>query len=94
MVVASCTVTLRLPANDSLKGKRSVIKSAMARLRQEFNISVAEVDAQDSWQTAVLGLACVSSDAAYAHGLLQRAVQWIEENRPDVELLDYEIEFC
>ena len=93
MVVGICTVTLRLPGNGSLKGKRGVLKSLMARLRQEFNVSVAEVDSHDDWQRAVLGIACVSTDVAYAHGLLERAVQWIESNRPDVQLLDYQIEW-
>ena len=93
MVVGVCTITLRLPGNDSLKGKRSVLKSTLARLRQEFNVSAAEVDAQDEWQRAVLGIACVSGDQTYAHGLLERAVQWIESNRPDVQLLDYQIEW-
>jgi uncharacterized protein YlxP (DUF503 family) len=50
------------------------------------------VDAQNTWQRAVLGVACVSSSASYAHGLLERVVQWIETNRFDVELLGYEIE--
>jgi uncharacterized protein len=94
MVVGVCTITLRLAGNDSLKGKRSVLKSTLAHLRQEFNVSAAEVDAQDEWQRAVLGVACVSSDQAYAHGLLERVVQWIESNRPDVQLLDYQIEWC
>ena len=93
MHVGVCTIELRLPGNDSLKGKRSVIKSIVARIGHEFNVSVAEVDAQDLRQRAVLGVACVSSSADYAHGQLERLVQWIETKRPDVELLAYEIEF-
>jgi len=93
MIVGVLTLTLRLPGNSSLKGKRRVIKSISARLRQEYNISVAEVDALDQWQEAVLGIASVSSSAAYCHGLLERAVQWVETNRPDVEILDYHIEW-
>jgi len=93
MIVGICTITLRLPGNGSLKGKRGVLKSLTARLRQKFNVSVAEVGSNDDWQQAVLGVACVSSDAAYAHGLLERAVQWIEASRPDVQLLDYQIEW-
>jgi uncharacterized protein YlxP (DUF503 family) len=93
MHVGICTIDLRLPGNGSLKGKRSVIKSIVVRVGREFNVSIAEVDAQDQWQRAVLGVACVSSSASYAHGQLERVVQWIENNRPDVELLTYEIEF-
>ncbi len=94
MIIAACTMVLRLPGNGSLKGKRSVVKSIVARLHQEFNLSVAEVGAQDQWQEAVIGMVCVSSDRDYAHGLLERAVQWVELNRPDVEVLDYSIEWC
>ena len=92
MHIGVCTIELRLPGNASLKGKRSVIKSIVTRVGREFNVSIAEVDAQDSWQRAVLGVACVSSSAGYAHGLLERVVQWIETRRPDVELLGYQIE--
>ena len=92
MHVGVCTIGLRLPGNGSLKGKRRVIKSIVTRITREFNVSVAEVDDQDLWQRAVLGVACVSSSASYAHGQLERVVRWIEEQRFDVELLDYVIE--
>ncbi len=93
MHVGVCTIELRLPGNGSLKGKRSVVKSIISRVSREFNVSIAEVDAQDLWQRAVLGVACVSASADYAHGQLERVVHWIEANRPDVELVDYQIEF-
>jgi uncharacterized protein len=92
MHIGVCTIELRLPENHSLKGKRSVIKSISTRVSREFNVSIAEVEAQDVWQKAVLGVSCVSSSADYAHGQLERVVQWIEANRPDVLLLDYSIE--
>ena len=92
MHIGVCTIDLRLPGNGSLKGKRSVVKSIVTRVSREFNVSVAEVDAQNLWQRAVLGVACVSSSADYAHGQLERVVQWIVPHRPDVELLDYQIE--
>ncbi len=92
MHVGVCVIDLRLPGNGSLKGKRSVVKSIVTRVTREFNVSVAEVDQQNVWQRAVLGVACVSSSASYAHGQLERVVQWIEEQRLDVELLDYEID--
>ena len=92
MHIGVCTIELRLPGNGSLKGKRRVIKSMVTRIGREFNVSIAEVDAQDAWQRAVLGVACVSGSASYAHGLLERVVQWIETRRPDVELLHYQIE--
>ena len=92
MHIGVCTIELRLPGNGSLKGKRSVVKSIVSRVSREFNVSIAEVDAQDVWQRAVLGVVCVSVSAGYVHGLLEKVVQWIENNRPDVVLLEYEIE--
>jgi uncharacterized protein YlxP (DUF503 family) len=92
MRIGICTIELRLPGNGSLKGKRRVIKSIVTRVGRGFNVSIAEVDAQNTWQRAVLGVACVSSSASYAHGQMERVVQWIEMNRPDVELLEYHIE--
>lgn len=92
MIIGTCTIELHIPGNDSLKGKRRVIKSLIARLRREFNISIAEVDCQDVWQTAVLGVVCVSNGSHYVHGLLTRVVSWIESHRLDVELVDYRIE--
>lgn len=92
MVIGVCTLELSLPATASLKDKRQVIKSLIARLRNEFNISVAEVGAQDQWQWAVIGVACVSSDRDYAQGLLSRVVGWIQENRLDCDLAEYQVQ--
>jgi uncharacterized protein YlxP (DUF503 family) len=92
MHIGVCTIELRLPGNGSLKGKRRVVKSIVTRVSREFNVSIAEVEAQDLWQRAVLGVGCVSTGAGYAHGQLERVVEWIETNRPDVELLGYQIE--
>jgi uncharacterized protein YlxP (DUF503 family) len=93
MVVGSLTLQLFIPTVHSLKEKRSVIRSVVARLRNEFNISVAEVAEQDRWQLAVIGVACVSEDSRYVEGQLQAVVNWLAENRPDVEVSRAEIEF-
>lgn len=92
MIVASLTLQLFIPGVHSLKEKRSVIKSVITRLRNEFNISVAEVAEQDRWQMGVIGVACVASDSAYAQGQLQAVINWIAEHRPDVEVSRAEIE--
>ena len=92
MIIGACTIELYLPGNGSLKGKRRVLKSLINRLRREFNVSVAEVDCQDLWQTARLGVVCVSNGSDYVHGLLTKVVHWIEHNRLDVEIVDYQIE--
>ena len=92
MVIGLVTIDLHLPGAHSLKDKRSVLKSTMRRIRNEFNVSIAEVDEQDAWRSAVLGAVTVSNDAAYVHGLLTKVVNWIERTRLDVDLVDYRIE--
>lgn len=94
MVIAVCTIYLNIPSNHSLKGKRQVLKSIMARVRNDFNVSIAEVEQQDAWQSATLGVACVSSDSAYAHGLLTKVVRAISSYRVDADITDYKIELC
>lgn len=92
MIIGSCRVTLYLPGVHSLKEKRSVVKSLLARLRHQFNVAAAEVDAQDNHQRAVLGIVSVSASADYLQGQLDAVLRWIEETRPDAPVLDYEIE--
>ena len=92
MVVGVCTLELEIPASQSLKDKRHVLKSVIARVRQDFNVSIAEVDAQDAWQRAVLAIVCVASDKKYAHGLLEKVIDNIERARLDAVIGDYSIE--
>jgi uncharacterized protein YlxP (DUF503 family) len=92
MHVSMCQIELRLPENHSLKGKRQVIKSIITRLQNKFNVSVAEVDNQDLWQLATLGIACVSNHRRHADETLSNVVKFVVQNYPDVELLSSEIE--
>lgn len=92
MVIGACSIHLQLPESESLKGKRGVLKSLMARIRHEYNVSIAEVGDNDLWQSAIVGVAAVANDPAYVQGLLERVVQWIDEHRLDVTVADYEIE--
>jgi uncharacterized protein YlxP (DUF503 family) len=92
MIIGVCTIELSLPGIASLKGKRGIIKSMTARLRNSFNVSVAELDNNDLWQSATLGVACISNSSDYAHGLLSKVIQWVEDSHYDVEIVDYDIE--
>jgi uncharacterized protein len=92
MVVGVCTLELEIPSSQSLKDKRHVVRSVIARVRQSFNISVAEVDSLDAWQHATIGIVCVSSDEKYAHGLLEKVIDNIERSRLDAVIADYNIE--
>lgn len=82
---------MRLLESDSLKDKRRVVKSIKDRVRNKFNVSIAEIDALDKWQWATLGVACVSNDSRFANSVLSNVVNLIEEVDL-VELMDYEIE--
>jgi len=92
MNIGVCRVSLRLPENISLKGKRRVLKSITTRVRSKFNVSVAEVDDQNLWQLATLGICCVSNNKRYTNEVLSKVVDFIVNGRFDVEILDYEIE--
>ena len=92
MHIGICTIRLRLPENHDLKGKRQIIRPIVERVRGKFNVSIAEVEEQDKWQMAVLGLTCVNNDAARAHEMLEGIVKFIEQQRLDAGLVDYEIE--
>ncbi|HVH06402.1 MAG TPA: DUF503 domain-containing protein [Myxococcota bacterium] len=78
MVVGAMEVELHVHASRSLKEKRSVIRSIVARVRNEFNVAVAEVGGQDTWQWAVLGMAAVGHDAGSVRAVLERVVDFIE----------------
>jgi uncharacterized protein YlxP (DUF503 family) len=92
MFIGACTLELDLPGMSSLKDKRSLIKSLSARLHKEFNVSVAEVDLLDAWQSTILGMAIVSNSAAHAQNLLNNVVRWLETHRPDLEVVDHYVE--
>lgn len=92
MIIGVCTLELNIPTSNSLKEKRRVVKSVIARLRNEFNVSVAEIDSLDSWRSAVVAAVTVSSDRDYAHSLMTRVALWVEHARLDCDLVDYEIE--
>ena len=87
-----CVIRLRLPENGSLKGKRRIVKSLMARARNKFNISIAEVDDLELWQAATIGFSCVGNDAAFVNDVLYRVLSFIEATAQDSEVTDYRTE--
>ena len=90
MYIGSARLTFLLKGNDSLKGKRHVSRSLITRLRQRFNLSVAEVDAIDVHQTLVLGLASVSGNPSDVAEQMEAAIRFVEQQRLDAELVDVE----
>lgn len=92
MSVALCRLTLRLPENASLKGKRQVIKSLQQRLHNRFNVSVAEVEHNEKWQLSGLEIAAVANSGAHASEVVANAVAYIEALRLDVEIIEEDTE--
>ena len=91
MVVGICRLELYLPECGSLKNKRSVLKSITTRIRNKFNVSVSELDQNELWQKAGLGIAIITNESRYANQVLSKAIQFVEGDGR-VHLLDYTME--
>ncbi len=92
MKVGVSQITLHLPGCHSLKEKRQVLKSLMTRARQKYEVAIAEVDAQDQWQIAKLGVSCVSNSSQHIDQILGHVQRFIEETRPDILVTGAEVE--
>ena len=92
MDIGVLKVRLRIPGNHSLKGKRRVVKSITAQISNKFSVSIAEIDDHDLWQATTLGIACVSNDGRHSNSVLSHIMNFIEHNRGDIEIINYEIE--
>ena len=92
MNVGVARVSLRIPENMDLKGKRMVVKSIIGRVKSRFDVAVAEVDDNDSWQRATIGICCISNNKHHSNEVLSKVVRFIETGGFDAEFLDYTIE--
>lgn len=91
MIIGSCIVELMIYDADSLKEKRHVMKSLIARLQSKFNVSVAEVGLNDKWRLGLLGFACVTNDTVHANKMVSNILNFIERD-DRVEIINTEIE--
>ena len=95
MVVGVMRLTLYLPENHSLKGKRQVLRAIKDRVRNKFNVSVAESGDHDLWQRAELGICQAGSDRAFVDAALREVVKYIESlalaplGEEQLEILNY-----
>jgi len=92
VTVGACRISLRLPENHSLKGKRQVIKSLISRLHNKFNVSAAEVDNNDAWQIATIAVVSVANSERHAAETVQSVVDFVRRERLDAEILDVQTE--
>jgi uncharacterized protein YlxP (DUF503 family) len=79
MIVGAAVVEIHVHGSQSLKQKRGVVRSIQQRLRNRFNLSVAEVGGQGTWQRAVLGMSCAGAEAPPVKKVLERAIRFVEE---------------
>ena len=91
MHIGTLTVTIHLAEGSSLKDKRQVIKSLIETTRRKFNASIAEVDDQDIWRRATLGIAVVSNDAKFCNQVLDKVLDYIE-SQPGLDVGEVEME--
>ncbi|MCL4684113.1 DUF503 family protein [Myxococcota bacterium] len=96
MIVAAAVVELHVHGSQSLKQKRGVVRSITQRVRNRFNVSIAEIGGQGTWQVAVLGIVMTGSDRRTVRSQLQRALVFLEElHLAEVTGSDFELlELC
>ena len=78
MFIGVIKVCLHLSEPQSLKDKRRIIKGLTDRIKNKFNLAVAETGRMDSWNNSELGIVCISNEASHADSMLSRAINFIE----------------
>ena len=91
MIVGLLQLELFMPASNSLKAKRAVLSSLKKRLRNKFNVSVAEVENLDKWQRASLGMATVSNERRLIDSTMNEILK-VVDIESELEVIDYSIE--
>lgn len=91
-IIGLCTVKLYLPGIHSLKEKRGILKSMLARMHNTFNVSAAEVDYQDVWQTAGIAFVLVGTSPTHVNQVIHNILEWIETHFPDAPITQHQIE--
>ena len=91
MIIGACELKLQIFEANSLKEKRHAIKSLIGRLKSRFNISIAEVGLNDSWQTTIVGFACVTNDSNHANEVISKVIKFIDGDSR-VEIIEYNID--
>ena len=85
---------IKIPESHSLKEKRKIVRSLVTQLNNRYNVSAAEVDGNDLWQTAVIGVACLSNDKRHTNEVLNKALNFasaydLEMMESNIEIIDY-----
>lgn len=91
MTIGILKLVLFIPGSNSLKEKRMVLHSLKARLRNNFNVAITQIDDDDKWQKTTLAVVGVEKDRKNMNSILSRIINFIEEFR-QISLIDYEME--
>jgi len=91
LVVGVCRITLSLPGNDSLKGKRAVVRRIVDRARNKFHVAAAEVGDLDVHRRATLGFSAVSNDASHVNSILDKLTGFVA-GATEALVIDREVE--
>ena len=86
-----CIINLHIPHSQSLKAKRSVVKSLKDRIKNQFPVSIAEVGDLDVWQKVELAVAQINSSSAVINSTFEKLIDFIESHH-EINLIDYKIE--
>jgi len=92
MIIGMIEVQMHFPSAGSLKAKRQLLKSLKDRVRNKFNVSVAEIDGQDLWQRGTLGIAIIATDKAFANSVLSK-VSDLVNTQPEIVITDIRMEW-
>lgn len=92
IIIGLCTIEFELPGVNSLKEKRSILKSMLTRMHNQFNISNAEIDHHDVLESAVIAFTVVTTGTQHANQTISTIINWIEAKYPDALIVNQEIE--
>jgi len=92
MIVGVVRFRLQFPGVGSLKDKRKIILSLKGKLKNKFNLSVAELEDNDVWQSGTIGIAIIANDRTFANSVLSKASDLVN-SRPDIIVNDIKMEW-
>lgn len=92
MIIGVMTVEFELSQVSSLKGKRAILNRLKSRTRNQFNVSIAEVEANDVWNVACIGFATVANNRTYANQVMDKVLDFLETIR-DCTIVDHDMDF-
>ena len=92
MHTGTCKIELYLPMNQDLKGKRRIVKSLTTQIRLKFNVSVSEIENNELWQIATIGIAVISNKILILNQTFDHIFSFIESSNHDINIISNDID--